>query len=147
MNKFKSSEDYLERIYVLKKENKTLRAIDLAKDLGFSKPSVSVALKKLKANNFITVCDETGNIELTKRGLELASYVYEKQVNIEKTNEREESIKNSILGTESLKLKKPRKKKKYVLLTKDQKELLDLTKSLDGIEVKIVDKNKEEKEN
>lgn len=78
MNKFKSSEDYLERIYVLKKENKTLRAIDLAKDLGFSKPSVSVALKKLKANNFITVCDETGNIELTKRGLELASYVYEK---------------------------------------------------------------------
>lgn len=78
MNKFKSSEDYLERIYVLKKDNKTLRAIDLAKDLGFSKPSVSVALKKLKTNNFITVCDETGNIELTERGLELASYVYEK---------------------------------------------------------------------
>ena len=78
MNKFKSSEDYLERIYILKKNNTNLRAIDLAKDLGFSKPSVSVALKKLKANNFITVSDETGNIELTERGLELASYVYEK---------------------------------------------------------------------
>ena len=77
MNKFKSSEDYLERILILKKTNKTLRAIDLAQDMGFSKPSVSVALKKLKANNFITV-DETGNIELTKNGFELASYVFEK---------------------------------------------------------------------
>ena len=75
-----------------------------------------------------------------------ASYVYEKQINLEKTEAREDSIKNSILGTETLKLKKPRKKKKYILLTKDQKELLDMTKSLDGIEVKIVDQNKEEKE-
>lgn len=77
MNRFKSSEDYLERILILKKTNKTLRAIDLAQDMGFSKPSVSVALKKLKANNFITV-DETGNIELTKNGFDLASYVLEK---------------------------------------------------------------------
>lgn len=67
------------------------------------------------------------------------SYVYEKQVDLEKTTSRNESIKNSILGTESLKLKKPRKKKKYVLLTKDQKEFLEKTKGLDGVEIKIVD--------
>lgn len=77
MNKFKSSEDYLERILILKKSNQTLRAIDLAQDMGYSKPSVSVALKKLKSNNFITV-DESGYIELTNKGFELASYVYEK---------------------------------------------------------------------
>ena len=77
MNKFKSSEDYLERIYILTKTNKSLRAIDLAQDMGYSKPSVSVALKKLKAHDFITV-DENGNIELTNKGLSLASYVYEK---------------------------------------------------------------------
>ena len=78
MNKFKSSEDYLERIYILTKTNKTLRAIDLAQDMGYSKPSVSVALKKLKSNNFITVDEENGNIGLTDKGLELAAYVYEK---------------------------------------------------------------------
>lgn len=77
MNKFKSSEDYLERIYILRKTNKSLRAIDLAQDMGYSKPSVSVALKKLKSNNFITV-DESGNIELTDKGFNLAAYVYEK---------------------------------------------------------------------
>lgn len=77
MNKFKSSEDYLERIYILRKTNKQLRAIDLAQDMGYSKPSVSVALKKLKSNNFITV-DESGNIELTDKGFNLAAYVYEK---------------------------------------------------------------------
>lgn len=78
MNKFKSSEDYLERIFILKKNSNQLRAIDLAQDMGYSKPSVSVALKKLKSNNFITVDDDNGNIELTDKGLELASYVYEK---------------------------------------------------------------------
>lgn len=78
MNKFKSSEDYLERIYILTKTNKTLRAIDLAQDMGYSKPSVSVALKKLKSNNFITVDEENGYIGLTDKGLELAAYVYEK---------------------------------------------------------------------
>lgn len=77
MNKFKSSEDYLERIYILKNNGKQLRAIDLAQDMGYSKPSVSVALKKLKSNNFITV-DESGNIELTDKGFNLAAYVYEK---------------------------------------------------------------------
>ena len=73
-----SAQNYLETILVLQKRNNHVRSIDIVNEMGFSKPSVSVALKKLKANNFITVCDETGNIELTKRGLELASYVYEK---------------------------------------------------------------------
>ena len=78
MDRFKSSEDYLERILMLKNKMTIVRAIDLANDMNFSKPSVSIALKKLKANGFIEVDDNTGNIELTERGHSLATYILEK---------------------------------------------------------------------
>ena len=78
MDKFKSSEDYLERILILKRKNNLVRAIDVANDMGYSKPSVSIALKKLKNNNFITVDDNTGNIDLTEKGMNLAEYILEK---------------------------------------------------------------------
>ena len=70
-------EDYLEAILMIKERNGNVRSIDVAHELSFSKPSVSVAMKNLKANNYITV-DENGYINLTETGQEIADKIYER---------------------------------------------------------------------
>ena len=72
-----SSEDYLEAILMLTKENGNVRSIDIAHTLGFSKPSVSVAMKSLREKGYVTV-DEQGHIALTDSGLCIANKVYER---------------------------------------------------------------------
>ncbi len=72
-----SAEDYLEAILMLKKENGTVRSIDIAHSLGFSKPSVSVAMKSLREKGYIAV-DIKGHISLTDEGLLIANKVYER---------------------------------------------------------------------
>lgn len=72
-----SAENYLETILVLQKRNGNVRAIDIANELEFSKPSVSVAMKNLRINGYIRV-DDTGNITLEPKGLEIAQATYEK---------------------------------------------------------------------
>lgn len=72
-----SAEDYLETILILKNRLGNVRSIDIAQELSFSKPSVSVAMKNLKNNGYITV-DENGHINLTDTGLEIASRIYER---------------------------------------------------------------------
>lgn len=68
------------------------------------------------------------------------AYVYEDQIEKETSEKRAESIKNQILGIETLKLMKPRKKRKnYVILSTEQKELFDKTGALDDVEVIIRD--------
>ena len=73
----KSLEDYLEAILVLKKERGYVRSIDVANYMGFSKPSVSVAMKELRNKEFVTL-DDDGALILTEKGQEIASRVYEK---------------------------------------------------------------------
>ena len=77
MNLFESGEDYLERILVLKDRNGQVRSIDIATDMGFSKPSVSIAMKKLKEGGFILI-DGNGLISLTEEGHEIAARIYER---------------------------------------------------------------------
>ncbi|MGF6375258.1 DtxR family Mn-dependent transcriptional regulator [Clostridiales Family XIII bacterium PM5-7] len=72
-----SAEDYFETIYILKKEKGSVRSIDVVNEMGFSKPTVSVAMKKFRENGFITM-DEDGQIELTEAGLSIAKKTYEK---------------------------------------------------------------------
>jgi len=72
-----SAEDYFETIYMLKQKNGSVRAIDVVNELGFSKPTVSVAMKKFRENGFVTV-DEDGHIELTDAGLAIAKKTFEK---------------------------------------------------------------------
>lgn len=72
-----SAENYLETIYVLMKKNGNVRSIDVANELGFSKPSVSVAMKKFREEGYITI-DGTGYIYLTESGLRIAEGVYER---------------------------------------------------------------------
>ena len=77
MNKLESSEDYLERILMLSQKNGSVRSIDIAHDMGFSKPSVSVAMKKLREKGLINV-DKDGLITLTEQGLDIAERTLER---------------------------------------------------------------------
>lgn len=72
-----SMEDYLETIYVLTKRLPVVRSIDIATELGYSKPSVSVAMKNLRTKGFITVSQE-GYITFTEQGEALASETFER---------------------------------------------------------------------
>ena len=84
MNIFESAEDYLERILILQERNKEVRSIDIAHDMGFSKPSISVAMKKLKEAGLIKI-DENGFITLTKEGHVIADKVYERHCVLKQT--------------------------------------------------------------
>lgn len=72
-----SPEDYLETILILSEGNETVRSVDIAAHLGFSKPSVSVAMKKLRENGFISM-DPYGKVSLTAKGKAIADKVYER---------------------------------------------------------------------
>ena len=74
---YESAENYLETIYILNKRNGSVRSIDIASELGYSKPSVSVAMKNLRENGFIEV-NADGNIVLLQKGLEVAEKMYER---------------------------------------------------------------------
>ncbi len=72
-----SGENYLETILVLSKRNGVVRSIDIARELDYSKPSVSRAVGILKEDGLITI-DPEGNIKLTKTGKKKADSVYER---------------------------------------------------------------------
>ena len=77
MKKNESPENYLEAILLLSKKLPVVRAVDISNELGFKKPSVSIAMKHLREEHYITVT-ENGYIYLTKEGLRLAEMVYER---------------------------------------------------------------------
>ena len=70
-----SAETYLETILVLGQTKGAVRSIDIANELEYSKPSVSVAMKNLRENGHIAV-DQHGHIELTESGREIAESMY-----------------------------------------------------------------------
>ena len=72
-----SGENYLEAILMLEKRQGAVRSIDVATELGFSKPSVSVAMKHLREKELIVVSD-AGFITLTEEGLAQAEAIYER---------------------------------------------------------------------
>ena len=72
-----SGEMYLETIFVLSKNNPTVRAIDVGEYMGFTKPSVSRALGLLREGGYVTV-DADGHLTLTDAGCEVAEKIYER---------------------------------------------------------------------
>lgn len=72
-----SAENYLEAILILGLRNHHVRSIDIANELEFSKPSVSVAMKNLRQNGYIEM-DTDGFITLTQKGREIAETIYER---------------------------------------------------------------------
>lgn len=77
MKIYESSEDYLERILMLSETKDSVRAIDIARSMNFSKPSVSIAMKKLSENGYIEILDNSF-IVLTESGKRIAKEVYER---------------------------------------------------------------------
>ena len=72
-----SAEDYLESILIIQEQAGQVRSIDVVNKLGFSKPSVSIAMKKLRESGYITMAGD-GNISLTDSGMEIASRIYKR---------------------------------------------------------------------
>lgn len=72
-----SGEDYLEAILVLQERKGSVRSIDVAQHLGYTKPSVSRAVSLLKASGHVTV-EQDGRLELTQEGARVAHDIYER---------------------------------------------------------------------
>ena len=72
-----SAENYLETILVLQRRKGSVRSIDIAQELSYSKPSVSVAMKNLREGGYIGV-NADGTLRLLPRGLEIAERIYER---------------------------------------------------------------------
>jgi len=72
-----SAENYLEAIFILKQRKGYVRSIDIATELGYSKPSVSRAMKLLRENDYISVAED-GTINLTETGQTIAEQMYER---------------------------------------------------------------------
>lgn len=77
MRVYESAEDYLEAILVIGNRRGAVRSIDIANELNFSKPSVSVAMKKLRENGYIEM-EADGFIHLLPSGREIAERIYER---------------------------------------------------------------------
>ncbi|MDY6315512.1 MAG: metal-dependent transcriptional regulator [Clostridia bacterium] len=78
-----SAENYLEAILIIQNKKGNARSIDVANYLGFSKPSVSVAMKSFREEGYVTV-DDAGDLILTDKGMEIASKMYERHQTIAK---------------------------------------------------------------
>ena len=72
-----SAEDYLETILLLHLRNGQVRSIDIVNEMGYSKPTISVAMKKFRAEGLVTV-DDSGFVNLTETGRDIAEGIYER---------------------------------------------------------------------
>ena len=78
-----SAEDYLESILILRERLGSVRSIDIVNELGYSKPSVSIAMKKLRENGYITMAPD-GLISLNDSGMEIATRIYRRHKTLTK---------------------------------------------------------------
>lgn len=77
MSKIETIENYLETIYMIKLKKGSVRSIDISIEMGYSKPTISVTVKKYREEGYITI-DNDGYISLTEKGLEIAESIYER---------------------------------------------------------------------
>jgi len=77
MRIYESGENYLEAILIIKQRQDHVRSIDIAKEMKFSKASVSRAVNKLKDDGFLTI-EKDGLLVLTAKGLDLATLIYDR---------------------------------------------------------------------
>ena len=75
MNIHESAEDYLETILILKNRLGQVRSIDIVREMNFSKPSISIAMKRLRENGYIEM-DSDGYITLLPPGEDIATRIY-----------------------------------------------------------------------
>ena len=96
MNIHESAEDYLERILMLRLKNGLVRSIDIVRDMDYSKPSVSVAMKRLRESGYIEM-DVDGYITLLPSGEAIATRIYERhQILTQFLVQLGESLENAV---------------------------------------------------
>lgn len=76
MKKNETIQNYLEAIHIISLQKQNVRAIDVVNYLHFSRPTVSIALKQLEDENYITI--EKNIIKLTSKGQDVANEMYER---------------------------------------------------------------------
>ncbi len=74
---YQSGEDYLEKILMLNERLGYARSMDIASELKVSKPSVSIAVKKLREDGYVEM-DNNGHISLTPEGRKIAERIYDR---------------------------------------------------------------------
>ncbi|MDO4198346.1 MAG: metal-dependent transcriptional regulator [Erysipelotrichaceae bacterium] len=72
-----SGEMYLETILILEKRNGTVRSVDIAHEMNFSKAAISRAMTRLKNDEYVSFDDE-GFVKLTAKGKKIATKIYER---------------------------------------------------------------------
>lgn len=101
MNIYESAEDYLEQILMLLEKKGHARSVDIAAGLNVSKPSVSVAMKRLRENGYITM-GQDNCISLTDKGYAIARRIYDRhktltrffmQLGVDEATAREDACK------------------------------------------------------
>ena len=75
INSEKTTEDYLEAMLIIKNKNGEVRSVDVARQLGITKPSVTYTTKRLKEKGYITM-DKDNYITITESGLKIAEKIY-----------------------------------------------------------------------
>ena len=65
-----AAENYLETIYMIRRRAGSCRSVDVASELGYSKPTISVMMKNLRENGYIRI-DDGGELILTESGMEI----------------------------------------------------------------------------
>ncbi len=99
-----SGENYLETILLLEKKlNGKIRAVDLAKELSFSKPSVSRAVGILKTDGYLTL-DEQGGLHLTEAGRSKAEMIYERHVVLTQLFEKIANVSKDIAEADACRI-------------------------------------------
>lgn len=78
-----SAEDYLENILILRERNGNVRSIDIVNEMNYSKPSISIAMKKLRSEGYVEM-DANGYITLTALGEEIAQRIYSRHLLLQK---------------------------------------------------------------
>ena len=78
-----SIENYLETIYMLRLKKNSVRSVDIAEKMGYSKPTISIVMKKLKEQELVSV-DDSGEITLSPEAEKIAASTYERHVTLTK---------------------------------------------------------------
>lgn len=100
---YESGENYLETILILWQKNSSVRSIDIARELNYSKPSVSRAVGLLKESGFIKI-DENGYIKLTEQGKQKAESIYDRHQTLTEFLKRTAKVSHAIAEEDACKM-------------------------------------------
>ena len=104
MAMLESGEDYLETIYILKKRNGLVYSIDVARELGYSRPSVSRAMGILRDEEYITMDEVSKEIELTETGRKKAVEIYDRHKTLTRFLQKVAQVSEKIAETDACRI-------------------------------------------